>query len=68
MKQQSTFHGKTPIMKKSLIITMFNKERSAKTLSDYKEQSNYGSNLLKESKTPHFNNLIVEDGKQQSLF
>lgn len=56
------------IMKKSLIITMFNKERSAKTWSDYKEQSNYGSNLLKESKTSHFNNLIVEDGKQQSLF
>lgn len=29
------------IMKKSVIRTMFNKEKSAKTWSDYKEQSNF---------------------------
>ena len=45
------------IMKRSKLKNKFNKERIAKNWSDYKQQRNWYSNLWKESKTRHFNNL-----------
>ena len=42
-------------MKRSNLKNKFNKERNAKKWSDYKQQRNYCSNLLKESKIRHFN-------------
>ena len=39
-----------------------------KNWSDYKQQRNYCSNLLKESKTRHFNNLSVEDETENKRF
>ena len=47
------------IMKRSLLKNKFNKERNAKNWLDYKQQRNYCSNLLKESKTRHFNNITT---------
>ena len=49
------------IMKRSKLKNKFNNERNTKTWSNYKQQRNYYSNLLKESKTPPFNNLNVKD-------
>ena len=51
------------IMKRSKLKTKFSKERNGKNWSGYKQQRSYCSNLLKESKTHHFNNLNVF-GKQ----
>ena len=44
------------------------KERNAKNLSNYKQQQNYCSNLLKESKTRHFNNLNVKGVTENKPF
>ena len=49
------------IMKRSRLQNKFIKERNSKNWSSYKQQRNYCSNLLKESKTRHFNNLNVKD-------
>ena len=49
------------IMKRSKSKHKFNKERNAKNWSSYKHQGSFCSNLLKESKTHHFNNLHVKD-------
>ena len=49
------------IMKRSKSKNKFNKERNAKNWSSYKHQGSFCSNLLKESKTHHFNNLHVKD-------
>ena len=48
------------IMKRSKLKNKFNKERNAKKWPNYKQQRNYCSNLLKESKARHFNNLNVQ--------
>ena len=48
------------IMKRSKLKNKVNKERNPKNWSNYKQQRNYCSNLLKESKTRHFNNLNVK--------
>ena len=47
------------IMKRSKLRNRINKERNAKNWSDYKLRRSYCSNLLKQSKTRHFNNIIV---------
>ena len=56
------------IMKRSKLRNKFNKESNAKNWSDYKQQQNYSSNLLKESKTRHFNNLSVKDVNENKHF
>ena len=56
------------IMERSKLRNKFNKERKAKNWSDYKQQRNYCSNLLKESKTHHFNNLNVKDVTENKCF
>ena len=56
------------IMKKPKLKNKFNKERNAKNQSSYKQQRNYCSNLLKESKTRHFNNLSVKDVTENKRF
>ena len=55
-------------MKRSKLRNRFNKERNAKNYSDYKRQQNYCSNLLKESKTRHFNNLNLKDVTENKRF
>ena len=49
------------IMKRSKLKNKFIKERNAKNWFNYKQQQNYCSNLLTESKTRHFHNLNVKD-------
>ena len=49
------------IMKRSKLRNKFNKERNIENWSEYKRQRNLCSNLLKESKKRHFNNLNVKD-------
>ena len=49
------------IMKRSKLRNKFNMGRKAKNWSDYKQQRNHCSNLLKEFKTSHFNNLNIKD-------
>ena len=44
------------IMKRSKSKNKFNKKRNAKNWSNYKQQLNYCSNLLKEFKIHHFSN------------
>ena len=56
------------IMKISKLRNKFNKERNAKNWFDYKQQRNYCSNLWKESKTRHFNNLNVKDVTENKRF
>ena len=51
-------------MKRSNLKNKFNKERNAKNWSDYKQQRNYCSNLLKESKIRHFNKYLKCNWKQ----
>ena len=48
-------------MKKSKLRNKLKKERSAKNWASYKPQRNYCSNLLKESKSRHFDDLNVKD-------
>ena len=52
------------IMKRSKLRKKFNTERNAKNWSNYKQQRKCYSNLLKKSKTRHFNNLDVKDATQ----
>ena len=56
------------IMNRSKSKNKFNKQRNAKIWFDYKQQRNYCSNLLKESKTRHFNNLKVKDVTENKRF
>ena len=56
------------IIKRSKLKDKFNKERNAKNWSNYKQQRNYCSNLLEESKTHHFNNLNVKDVTENKRF
>ena len=49
------------IMKKSKLRNKLNKERSAKNWASYKPRQTYCSNLLKESKSHHFDDLNVKD-------
>ena len=42
--------------------------RKAKKWSDYKQQRNHCSNLLKEFKTSHFNNLNIKDVTENKRF
>ena len=56
------------LMKRSKLKNKFNKERNAKNWSNYKLQRNFCSNLLKESKTRHFNNLNVKDVTENRRF
>ena len=51
--------------KESKLKDKFNKERN---WSNYKQQRNDCSNLLKESKTRHFNNLNVKDLTENKRF
>ena len=55
-------------MKISKLRKQFTEERNAKILYNYKQQQNYCSNLLKKSKTHHFNNLIVKDVTKNKCF
>ena len=55
-------------MKRSRLKGKFSKERNAKNWSDYKQQRNYCSNHLKESKTHHFDNLNVKDVYENKRF
>ena len=55
-------------MKRSKLENKFSKERNAKNWSDYKQQQNYCSNLLKESKTRHFNNLNAKVETENKRF
>ena len=55
-------------MKSSKLKNKFNKERNAKNWSSYKQQRNYCSNFLKESKTRPFNNLNVKDVTENKHF
>ena len=56
------------VMKSSKLKNKFNKERNAKNWSSYKQQRNYCSNFLKESKTRPFNNLNVKDVTENKRF
>ena len=56
------------IMKRSRLQNKFIKERNSKNWSNYKQQRNYCSNLLKESKTRHFNNLNVKGVTENKPF
>ena len=56
------------IMKRSKLKNKFNKERNKKNWSDYKQQRNICLNLLKESKTHHFDNLNVKDLTENKRF
>ena len=49
------------IKKRSKLKNKSSKERNVKNWSDCKQQQSCYSNLLKESKTRHFNNLNVKD-------
>ena len=70
LKQRVVQNNNEPFMTKSLhkatvkrskLRNKFSKEKKSKNWSDYKQQRNYCSNLLKESKTGHFNNFNVND-------
>ena len=56
------------IMKRSKLKNKFNKERNAKNWFNYKQQRNYCSNLLTESKTRHFDNLNVKGVTENNRF
>ena len=56
------------IIKRSKLKNKFNQERNVKKWSDYKQHQNYCSNLLKEAKTHHFNNLNVKDVTENKRF
>ena len=56
------------IMKRSKLRNKFNKERNIENWSEYKRQRNLCSNLLKESKKCHFNNLNVKDVTENKQF
>ena len=56
------------MIKRSKLKNKFIKERNVKNWSNYKQQRNHCSNLLKESKTRHFNNLNVKDATENKRF
>ena len=56
------------IMRKSKLKNKFNEERNAKNWSNYKQQRNNCSNLLKESKASHLNKLNVKDVAENMRF
>ena len=56
------------IMKRSKLRNKFNKERDSENWSEYKRQRNLCSNLLKESKKRHFNNLNMKDITENKQF
>ena len=56
------------IMKRSKLRNKFNEERNIETWSEYKRQRNLCSNLLKQSKKRHFNNLNVKDLTENKQF
>ena len=56
------------IMKRSKLRNKFNKERNIENWSEYRRQRNLCSNLLKESKKRHFNNLNVKDVTENKQF
>ena len=56
------------ITKRSKLRNNFNEERNIKNWSEYKRQRNLCSNLLKQSKKPHFNNLNVKDVTKNKRF
>ena len=56
------------IMKRSKLKSKFNKERNVKNWFNYKQQRNYCSSLLTESKTRHFDNLNVKDITEDNRF
>ena len=47
-------------MKRSKLRNKFNKQRNIENWSEYERQHNLCSNLLKQSKKRHFNNLSVK--------
>ena len=55
-------------MKRSELRNKFNKERNAENWSDWKQQWNYCSNFLKESKTSYFNDFNVEPVPENKRF
>ena len=56
------------IMKRPKLKNKFNKERNDKNWFNYKQQRNYCSNLLTESKTRYFDNLNVRDVTENNRF
>ena len=56
------------IMKRSKLKNKFNQEWNAKNWFNYKQQRNYCSNLLTESKTRHFDNRNVKDVTENNCF
>ena len=56
------------IMKKYESRNKLNKKRNVKNWSYYEQERYYCSNLLKESKMRHFNNLNVKDVTENKRF
>ena len=56
------------IMKRSKLRNKFNEERNIENWSEYERQRNICSNILKQSKTRHFNNLNVKDVTETKQF
>ena len=56
------------IMKIFKLRNKFNEERNVKNWSEYKRQRNLCSNLLKQYKKRHFNNLNVKDVTKNKRF
>ena len=56
------------IMKRSKLRNKFNEEKNTENWSEYKRQRNVCSNLLKQSKKRHFNNLSVKDVTENKQF
>ena len=55
-------------MKRSKLRNKFNEDRNIENLSEYKCERNLCSNLLKQSKKRHFNNLNVKDVTENKPF
>ena len=56
------------IMKRSKLRNKFNEERNIENWSEYKRQRDLCSNLLKQSKKRHFNNLSMKDVTENKPF
>ena len=55
-------------MKRSKLRNKFDEERNIENWSEYKRRRNLCSNLLKQSKKRHFNNLNVKDVTENKRF
>ena len=55
-------------MKRTKFKNKFNEERNAKYWYNYKQRQNYSSNLFREPKLRHFNNLSVKDVTENKHF